>query len=117
MKFIFLFEILGLLLFSSLFITEIQDIQDAGPLPQNTALPTLTTREEVATINLNGTEIFLEPDLDMMSSKPNKTEKQPKESRSSKKTSTKKSLRAPHSACRRRSAQRQADLYCTAPAP
>lgn len=57
MKFIFLFEILGLLLFSSLFITEIQDIQDAGPLPQNTTLPTQTTREEVATINLNGTEI------------------------------------------------------------
>lgn len=48
-------------------------------------------KQEEKSFNLNGTEIFLEPDLDMMSSKPNKTEKQPKESRSSKRTSTKKS--------------------------
>ena len=59
MKIILFFEIVGLLLLGSIVISEVQTIQDAGPLPQSTTLPVQKTREEVATIDLNGTQISI----------------------------------------------------------
>ena len=59
MKIILFFEIVGLLLFGSIVISEVQTIQDAGPLPQSTTLPVQQTREEVATIDLNSTQISI----------------------------------------------------------